>query len=65
MGVHVQRERGVAFDHMLEGIRRGGVIGEGGVDVHERSCSGVGMDLGGREKHVVEPKKEHLRCLNV
>ena len=42
MGVHVQPERGVAFDHILEGIRRGGVIGEGGVDVHERSCSGVG-----------------------
>ena len=26
---------------------------------------GVGMDLGAREKHVVEPKKEHLKCLNV
>ena len=28
------------------------------------SCSGLGIDLVAREKHVVEPKKEHLRPLN-
>ena len=49
----------MAFDHMLEGIKRGGVIGKGGVDV-QRSCFDLGMDLIIRESMFWNQRKSIL-----